>query len=132
MSDSELLQVLKEILKWVRFSGLENVRLELTRSLDTDPKRLIYHLSDGTLSSQEIALKVKVSDFTVRNYWSQWYRSVYRRGCRSFFSWRFPPRIPGSYIGLCGLRACIGCGKSFRHGGFRAGICFFRNHRFRL
>ena len=74
LGDEELLSTVKEILKWVRFSGLENVRSELARVLDNDQKRLVYHLSDGKLTSAEIAQKTNISDFTVRNYWSQWYR----------------------------------------------------------
>jgi len=70
--EDEILAVLKEILKWNRFTGLENARLELRRVLDTEQKRVIYHLSDGGSTSTEIAKKSGVSDFTVRKYWSDW------------------------------------------------------------
>lgn len=70
--EDEILAVLKEILKWNRFSGLENARLELRRVLDTEQKRLIYHLSDGGGTSTLVAEKSGVSDFTVRKYWSDW------------------------------------------------------------
>ena len=70
--EDEILAVLKEILKWTRFSGQENARLELRRVLDTDQKRLIYHLSDGERTSTLIASMSGVSDFTVRRYWSDW------------------------------------------------------------
>ncbi|MCW4050099.1 MAG: hypothetical protein NWE89_10235 [Candidatus Bathyarchaeota archaeon] len=72
-NEEEIIEVLREILKWIRFSGLENVRNELRRVLDTDKKRLVYSLSDGQKTSREIAKVSGVSDFTVRNWWSEWF-----------------------------------------------------------
>lgn len=74
MSEEEkIVELLREILKWIRFSGLENVRNELRRVLDTDKKRLVYSLSNGEKTSREIAKVSGVSDFTVRNWWSEWF-----------------------------------------------------------
>jgi len=70
--EDEIVYLLREILKWTRFSGLENARSEIRRTLDTDQKRLVYTLSDGENNSREIAEKCDVSDFTVRKYWSEW------------------------------------------------------------
>ena len=64
--------LLREILKWLRFSGMKEVKSALTSALDSDQKKLIYHLSDGNKGSPDIGQQSGVSDFTVRNYWKQW------------------------------------------------------------
>ena len=65
-------ELLSEILKWVRFAGVKEVKAVLTSALDTDEKILAYHLSDGKNGSVAIANQSGVSDFTVRTYWKQW------------------------------------------------------------
>ena len=65
-------ELLSEILKWIRFSGAKEVKGVLTSALDTDQKKLVYHLSDGDNGTVEIANQSGVSDFTVRTYWKQW------------------------------------------------------------
>jgi Fic family protein len=76
MSDKmdELIEVMREILKWTRFAGAREVRNILTAALDTEQKRLIYHLSDGIKGSVEIAKIANVGDSTVRRYWESWAR----------------------------------------------------------
>lgn len=70
----EILSTLQEILKWVKFSGVEEVRAVLMKVLDTEQKRLIYNLSDGAHGSVEIGRAANVSDRTVRRYWDTWSR----------------------------------------------------------
>jgi hypothetical protein len=70
--DSEQIALLREIAKWLRFAGMKEVKAVLTSALDTDQKKLVYHLSDGNNGSVEIAQQSGVSDFTVRSYWKQW------------------------------------------------------------
>ena len=69
---SEIAATLKELLKWTRFAGIKEVKGALQLALDSDVKKTIYHLSDGNKSSTEIAAAVKLSDWTVRNYWKSW------------------------------------------------------------
>jgi hypothetical protein len=65
--------VLKEILKWVKFTGLKEVKGILTSTLNNDPKRLVvYHLSDGNHGTKEIASIAGVSNVTVLNLWELW------------------------------------------------------------
>jgi len=71
---SEQTKILQEILKWIKFAGAKEVRNVLAATLDTEQKRLIYHLSDGTKGSVEIAQAAKVGDSTVRRYWESWAR----------------------------------------------------------
>lgn len=70
----ELIDIMREILKYTKFAGTKEIRNILTTLLDTEQKRTVYHLSDGNKGSVEIAKAASVSDFTVRKYWSIWAR----------------------------------------------------------
>ena len=70
----EQTEILKEILKWIRFAGTKEVKNVLTNALDTDQKTLMYHLSDGNRSSADIGKAVGVSEMTVRRNWAAWAR----------------------------------------------------------
>lgn len=70
----ELIAIMREMLKWTKFAGAKEVRNILTVALDSEQKRLIYHLSDGNNGSVKIAEEAIVSDFTVRSYWESWSR----------------------------------------------------------
>lgn len=70
--EPEQIRLLKEILKWTRFSAMPGVQVALNDTLDSEQKKLIYDLSNGQRGSVEIAQAAKVSDWTVRNYWRIW------------------------------------------------------------
>lgn len=70
----ELIAIMREILKWTKFAGAKEVRNVLTATLDSEQKRLVYHLSDGNNTIQKIVDTAGVSDGTVRNYWELWSR----------------------------------------------------------
>lgn len=72
--NDEQIAVLKEILKWIRFTASKEVKAVLLDALDTKQKCLIYHLSDGNHPSLEIGKAVGVSDMTVRRLWATWAR----------------------------------------------------------
>jgi Fic family protein len=69
-----MIELLQEILKWTKFAGVREVRTVLMNILDTEQKRLIYHLSNGEHGSIEISKAASVSDTTVRRYWESWVR----------------------------------------------------------
>ena len=69
--DQEIKDILREILKWTKFEGMQKVKQVLEASLDNDVKKLIYELSDGK-SSPEIARIAEVDQSTVRDYWKKW------------------------------------------------------------
>ncbi len=78
---SEELQTLKniefkinELLKWTKFAGSKEVRNVLTVALDSDQKKLVYHLSDGNNGTIKIGEAVGISGETVRKYWESWSR----------------------------------------------------------
>ncbi|MFQ5884599.1 MAG: winged helix-turn-helix transcriptional regulator [Thermoplasmata archaeon] len=58
-----LLEVLEDILKWTRFSGIEGLR-KVIEALD-DQDKLIYHYADGNRTTREIAERVASSQPTV-------------------------------------------------------------------
>lgn len=68
----EQTQLLREILKWIRFAGMKEVKAVLSFALDSETKKVIYHLSDGEKGSVEIAKASGVSDATVRSHWKSW------------------------------------------------------------
>jgi len=71
---NEMIEILREILKWTKFAGAREVRNILSTTLDTEQKRLTYHLSDGQKGSVEIGKTANVADSTVRRYWETWAR----------------------------------------------------------
>ena len=90
--NNEIKDILKEILKWTKFEGMQKVKQVLENTLDTDTKKLIYELSDGR-SSPTIARLARVSPPTVRDYWADWVvlgiaeiHPDYKKRCRRVFS----------------------------------------------
>jgi hypothetical protein len=71
-SESEHVKLLREILKWTKFSGRKGVKEALDSAVNTDQKKIVYQLSDGSKPSLEIGRIAKCSDQTVRNYWKVW------------------------------------------------------------
>jgi hypothetical protein len=65
--------VLKQILKWVKFGAMPQVKAILVESLDTEQKKLVYQLSDGTRGIVEIGKATGIkSTATISNYWKAW------------------------------------------------------------
>jgi hypothetical protein len=71
---NEQTEILREILKWIKFAGAKEVKNVLLAALNTEQKRLVYHLSDGDRGSLEIAKAAGTSDTTVRRHWALWVR----------------------------------------------------------
>lgn len=71
---NEQTEILREILKWIKFTGAKEVKNVLMVTLDTEQKRLVYDLSDGNRGSMDIAKLAGTSDSTVRRYWASWAR----------------------------------------------------------
>jgi hypothetical protein len=68
---SRIIELLEEILKWVRLEGAQRAKDTLTGLLKTDTEKLVYENSDGR-TSREIAGLVGTSHVTVINYWKKW------------------------------------------------------------
>ena len=68
-----IIELLEEILKWIKFQNWKKVKEILLETLNDDISKLVYHYSDGR-SSREIAEKVSISHVTVIRYWKKWAR----------------------------------------------------------
>lgn len=68
---SEQIELLQEILKWIKFEGMQRVKSVLTDVLQKDSEKIIYQFSDGR-SSGDVAKLAGVSHQTVVNYWKKW------------------------------------------------------------
>jgi len=73
MSDSEQTILLKEIVKWLRFSGMKQVREALSSSLNDDSKKLSYHFSDGVKTTRDIAKISGMGKDAVNKLWKDCY-----------------------------------------------------------
>jgi len=67
----QIVKLLEEILKWIKFQGWRNVKGILLDTLKDDLSKLVYHYSDGR-SSREVADKVPIDHVTVTKYWKKW------------------------------------------------------------
>jgi hypothetical protein len=70
--DNEQIQLLREILKWIKIAGIGEVKEALTSELDTDQKKLVYQLSDGSKTLAEINVATGVSTGAISRYWKKW------------------------------------------------------------
>jgi hypothetical protein len=73
-TNEEILRTLKEMLKWLKFSGVKEVRTVMLNALETEQKRLIFHLSDGNRGIVEIGKLANMGSSTVARYWEAWAR----------------------------------------------------------
>lgn len=70
--ENEQTQLLREILKWIKFSGMKGVKEVLLPELDTDEKKWVYQLSDGTRAIAKINKITGVSAGAIFSYWKKW------------------------------------------------------------
>jgi len=70
--NDEQTELLKEILKWIRFAGMKGVKDQLEATLETDQKKIVYQLSDGSRTIAEINRITGVSTGSVSGYWQKW------------------------------------------------------------
>jgi len=70
--NNEQIELLREMVKWLRFMGLEKAKVVLTTTLDAGKKILAYHLSDGKNTSTVIANLTGISQSRVTEWWKEW------------------------------------------------------------
>ena len=75
VENNEVVNLLKEILKWTKFQAWGNVKTVLNNVLNDDIKKVIYHQSDGKISSRKIAELVPVSYSKIVSFWNEWSKS---------------------------------------------------------
>jgi hypothetical protein len=73
--ETDELKVLREILKWMKFAGMNQVQSVLEITLNTPEKKLAYQMSDGTKGTIEVGKVSKVGSPTkVSTLWREWKR----------------------------------------------------------
>jgi hypothetical protein len=59
--DAEVGQILREILNWTRAASFNSVRALLEEALPDSKSRLVYQMSDGAKTTEQIRVACKVS-----------------------------------------------------------------------
>lgn len=70
--NDEQIELLKEMVVWLRFMGLEKAKAVLSTTLDTEKKIQVYHLSDGKNTSTTIGNRVGLSQTRISELWKGW------------------------------------------------------------
>ena len=70
--DEQVVQLLQEILLWLKFQNREDLKNQLKGVLATRADRKVYELTDGARSQPDIARAADVSQPTVSNKWKAW------------------------------------------------------------
>ena len=71
-TEDKILQTLQELLKWTKVSSYNDIKKMLESVLDAENKKVIYHLSNGENSTDQIVEKGKVAAGSVSKYWREW------------------------------------------------------------
>jgi len=70
----DIVEILREILKWIKVRSIPHVKKLLLELLPSDEEKLAYHFSDGR-SSQEVAKVARVNYVTVTRWWKTWIKA---------------------------------------------------------
>jgi hypothetical protein len=65
-------QLLREILKWTRFAGMNQVKEVLASELETDTDKLVFQKSDGSHGTVELGDLVGLGKDTIDRMWDSW------------------------------------------------------------
>ena len=69
----ELNDLCREILKWIKLSNVGIIKVIRETVLNTDEKRLAYHMTDGINTARAIAKVIPFNHTTVTDWWKDWY-----------------------------------------------------------
>ena len=69
---SRIEDLLKQAVLWIKIGNLRSLRELLVAELDSKEKMMVYELSDGINTQQEIANRAGVSRSTVSYNWQKW------------------------------------------------------------
>lgn len=72
--NQDIIEILKEILKWIKVTCIPQVKKLLLELLPSDEEKLAYQYSDGR-TSQEVSRLAGVSYITVTRWWKTWIRT---------------------------------------------------------
>lgn len=69
-----IIEILKEILKWIKVTSVPQVKKLLLELLTSDEEKIAYQYSDGR-TSQEVSQLVNVSYITITRWWKNWIKA---------------------------------------------------------
>lgn len=70
--NNEQTELLREMVKWVRFSGMKQVKEVLMSTLNTEKKIIAYHYSDGKNTSTVISKFSGIAQPNISDLWKEW------------------------------------------------------------
>lgn len=70
--NDEQTKLLRELVKWARFTGLQRAKETLNVTLDNEKKIQAYHLSDGKNTSTIIFKMTGINQPRVTELWKEW------------------------------------------------------------
>jgi len=70
----EVAESLRQLVTWVRVIGYPTIKQTLETVLDSDEKRLVYHLTDGQRSVREIEKLTRVNVRQISEWGQEWER----------------------------------------------------------
>jgi hypothetical protein len=68
----EIASLLRELVAWTRVTAYSTVKQMLETTLDTDEKRLVYHLTNGQRSVKEIQKLTSVNVRFISEWGQEW------------------------------------------------------------
>src|SRR5512136_2178643 len=68
----ELIEVQQEMLRWIRFTSIPQLKRTLEAVLVSSADKRIYELTNGDATSRSIAATLKVGKTTVAEKWLKW------------------------------------------------------------
>lgn len=70
--EREMLRLQSELVKWVKVTSYQAAKDALMGALDTDKKKIVYHLSHGEAGTQDIQALTGVNVRFVSEWWRAW------------------------------------------------------------
>ena len=68
----ELIQIQREMLRWVKFTSVPQLKRTLETVLTSDMDKRIYEMTDGAATTRSVAAELKIGKSTVASKWTTW------------------------------------------------------------
>jgi hypothetical protein len=72
--NQDIIEILKEILKWIKVTSIPHVKKLLLELLPSDEEKLAYQYSDGR-ASRKVSRLTSVSHIIITRWWKTWIRA---------------------------------------------------------
>lgn len=72
-SNKEIVQLLRELVKWQRFFAITPLKEIIATTLDKKEKLLVYEMTDGKNKREDIIKETGCSAGAISSWWIDWY-----------------------------------------------------------